>query len=105
MTLQSVEMTAPVAAIPLDPFVDLHESVGPQRIDAALRVGPDLDETDFAQHPQVSRNGRLGQLGKCRDEFTGCPFALGKHVEERAPAGFGYGFENIHVAEYRKQSI
>src|SRR5690349_6447149 len=105
MPLEGVEVTGPVAAIPVDPLVDGDQAVGAQRVDAALRVGPDLDEADFAQHPQVTRDGRLGQAGQCRDQLAGGAFTVDERVEQRAPTRLGDGFEDVHVFEYCTSSI
>ena len=51
MALERIEVVGPVTAVPGDPLVDLHKSVSPQRIDAALGVGSYLDEADLAKHP------------------------------------------------------
>ena len=39
MALQRVEVVGPEAAVPVYPLVDLHQSVGSKRVDAALGVG------------------------------------------------------------------
>jgi hypothetical protein len=48
MSLRRVEMLAPEAAVSVEPFVHLDETVGTQGVDPALRIGAHLDESDLA---------------------------------------------------------
>jgi hypothetical protein len=93
MPLEGIEMIGPVAAIPVDPLVNGDQTVGAQRVDAALRVGPDLDEPDLAQDAQVPRHGRLGQPGQRRDQLAGGALTVDECVEQRTPTRFGDRFE------------
>lgn len=90
-------MIGPVAAIALDPVVDCDEAVGPQRIDAALCVRPDLDESDLAQHPQMPGYGRLSEAGQGGDQFARRALAFGEGVQQGASAWFGDCLEDIHI--------
>ncbi len=103
-------MSGPVAPVAADPFVDLDQTVGAQRVDPALGIRPDLDEADFPEHPQMPGHGRLGQAGQRGDELTRGPFTAGEDVEQRAPAGFGNRLEDIHATSialhlYRRKPI
>ena len=97
MTFQCVEMAGPIAPVPVDPLVDLDETVGAQRVDPALGIGPHLDEADLPQHPKMAGHRRLGQAGQGGDELTRRPLTGGEGVEQGASAGFGNGLEDIHT--------
>jgi len=110
MPFQGVEMTGPVAAVTGDPFVHLGEAVGTQRIDAALSVRSDFDESDLAQHPQVPRHGRLGQARQRGDQFSCRAFTLGEGIQQGTPARFGDCLEDVHFTNiaddlYRRNRI
>lgn len=78
--------------------------------DPALGVRADLDEADLAQHPEVTRHRRLGQIRQGGDQFTGGALAATQSVEQGAPTGFGDGLEHIHASNialrvYRRNTI
>ena len=58
--VQGVEAVLPQRPIGLEPLVDLDERLGPQAVDAPLRVLLDRHETGLAQHPQVTRHTGAG---------------------------------------------
>ncbi len=97
MTFEGIEMIGPVAPIASDPFVDLDQTVGSQRVDPALGIRPDLDKADLPEHPQVPGHRRLGQAGQGGDELAGGSLTAGEGVEQCAPAGFGNRLEDIHA--------
>ncbi|SLF39464.1 Uncharacterised protein [Mycobacteroides abscessus subsp. massiliense] len=71
--------------------------MGAQRVNPALCVWPDIDQSYVAQHAQVARDGGLGQPGQCRHEISGSPFAARQRVEQDSPAWLGNGLESIHT--------
>ena len=94
--LEGVEVVAPVPAVPADPVVDLDQPVGPQRVDPALPVRPDLDEADLPQDPQMPGHGGLGERRQARYELACGPLALGQQIEQHPPMGLGHGLEHVH---------
>ena len=110
VALQCVEVIGPVAPVPVDPFVDLDQSVGAQRVYPALGIRSHLDQSDFAEHPQVAGHRRLSQPGQRGDEFARRSLTSGERVEQGAPAGFGDRLEHIHATSiapclYRRKAI
>ena len=110
MALECVEMAGPVAAVAIDPLVDLDKAVGAKRIDPALGIRPHLDKADLAEHPQVARHRRLGQPWQPGDQFARCALTVGEGVEQGPSAGFGDRLEHVHAPSialclYRRKAI
>jgi hypothetical protein len=103
--LQGVQAVGPEAPVSIDPVVDLGEALPPQRVDAALAVGRDLDETRLPQHLEVARDGRLGDAGEGIHQLPRGPGALEEEVEERAAARVGDGGEDVHPAMNKRPLI
>ncbi len=89
MILEGVEVVGPIAAVAVEPGVDLGEAVAAQRVDAALRVGADLDEAGFAEHAEMAGDGGLGERGEGVDQLARGDGAAGQLVENGAPGGVG----------------
>src|SRR4051812_198512 len=89
-------MVGPEAAVSVYPGVHLDETVRPQRVDAALSVGANLDEADLAEHAQVAGHRGLREIGQGGDQFSRGALAGAQRVEQSAPAWLGHGFEHVH---------
>jgi hypothetical protein len=53
VTFESVDVVGPKASEGLEPRVDLLERLGPDAIDAPLRVHARFDEAGVSKHPEV----------------------------------------------------
>ncbi len=98
MRLEGVEAVGPEAPVTVDPSVELGEAFALQRVDAALALRRDLDETRLPQHLEVARDGGLRDAGEGVDEITRGLRALEEEVEQRAAAWVGDGGEDVHRA-------
>jgi hypothetical protein len=67
MALERVDVRRPQATERREPFVDLHQRLGPDAIDAPLRIHARLHEPGLAQHAQVLRHRRLRQSQRVLD--------------------------------------
>ena len=69
MTFQRIDMRRPEAAKRLEPGVDFHQRLGPDAVNAALRIDPGFDEARFAQYAQMFGDSRLTDLQQI-DQFS-----------------------------------
>ena len=60
-----------------------------------MGIGPDLDQSRLAQHPEVPGDRGLGQAREGGDQFAGRALALGEYVEQSTPIRFGDRFEDV----------
>ncbi len=98
--LVRLEVARPVVPVACGPVVDGHQAVGPQRVNAALRLRPDLDQAHLTQYPQVAGHRRLGQLGESGHQFAGSALAVGQGIQQDSPIRLGDRFEHVHPIEY-----
>ena len=61
MALQGIDVLRPETAEGSKPFVELHERLRSQAVEASLRFDSRLDEAGVFQHAQVLRDRRLRQ--------------------------------------------
>src|SRR6266540_1693178 len=99
MALQRIETARPVAAIGLEPPVDLRQGLGAQAVNASLGVGSHADEARLAQHAQVLGNARLADRQRL-DELTDRALALAQEVEDAAARRLGQDLECGRHAAY-----
>jgi hypothetical protein len=75
MVFQSVEMRRPELAVRGQPLVEICEWLGPDPVQAALRVHARLDQPRISEDPQVLRDGRLAEA-ETLDELTDWSLAV-----------------------------
>lgn len=97
MALEGVELRSPEVPIATQPPVELGETVGPQRVHAPLRVGPDLDQPRLAEDAEMAGHGRLRQIGQDLGQVARRALTVGEEIEELAAARIGDGGEDVHV--------
>ena len=110
MTFQGIQVVGPVAPVAPDPFVDLDQAVGTQRVDPALSIRSDLYQADLPKHPQVAGHRGLGQAGQGGNQLARGSLTAGERIEQCAPAGFGNRLEDVHATSialclYRRNPI
>lgn len=112
MLFESVDAAFPLGAEGFKPGVELSERLGPEAVEAALRVAPDLHQAGLAQDPQVARDARL-RHADVLDEVADGALADPDRIEDAAARGLGDGFENgrrgheanIWYGVYKRKSI
>ncbi len=87
VTLERIDVRLPQAAEGQEPRVYFHEWLGPEPIEAPLRIDARLHEARLTQNSQVFRHRRLGQPQQCFDVAHGS-FRRCKQIEDGAAARF-----------------
>ncbi len=84
VTLERIDVRLPQAAEGQQPRVYFHEWLGPEPIEAPLRIDARLHEARLTQNSQVFRHRRLGQFFDiAHGSLRGC-----KQIEDGAAARF-----------------
>jgi hypothetical protein len=86
--VQAVEVALPKAAIAIEPGLELLERRGSQRIDSALRVDADIDETGVAQNTQMLGYLRLAKA-EAIDEVANGPWSVEQQLNDVETIGLG----------------
>jgi hypothetical protein len=60
--VQSLEVALPNTPVPLQPYFKLLERCGPQGINSALSVHPDVHQPSFTEHSQMLGDLRLAEM-------------------------------------------
>jgi hypothetical protein len=98
--VQGTQPLLPQGPVPTQPFIELGKCLRAQAVDAPLRLLADLDQPRLPQHPQVPGDARSGNRQQCH-QLTGCRFAVGQSLKQRAPAVVGqrpqYRFHRLNV--------
>jgi hypothetical protein len=76
-------------------LIEFAQPLRPERIDSLLRLRTYPHETRFSQYSQMSRYGRLSQLGERLHQLSGRTFALSQDSEHLAPRRLGDRGENV----------
>jgi hypothetical protein len=105
MSFQRVEAAAPGGPVGRQPLVDLAERLGPDPVQAPLRVGAHLDQARLAQHPQVLGNAGLADAQRGHQVADGL-LPLAQQVQDPPPMRLGQYLEhaaNITTSLYNCQ--
>jgi hypothetical protein len=81
---QSVKTPSPQPAIRREPGVKLNQRLGPDAIEATLRVGAHLDQTSLLQHPEMLRDCRLTEA-KLVNELPHRSLPIPENTQNRLP--------------------
>ena len=81
-------MRCPKLAICREPLVELYEWLGPDAVQAALRVCAHVDEACLPEDSEMLGNGRLADA-EAVDELADSSLAVTEEIEDREPAGLG----------------
>lgn len=93
MLFEGVEAVGPLAAIGLEPLVELHERFGPQTIETALGVPAHVDEPGIAQHLEVAGDPRLVHADLV-DQLPHRPLPVPEDIEDPPPRRLRDHIEN-----------
>src|SRR5690606_21162748 len=98
---ERVELVAPEPPEGIEPFLDLLERPGVDRIEPALGLRPDVREPVVPQHSQVLRDGRLAyaELGcDYLDDRPRAALSIGEQLQDPSPHGVTENVERVHQA-------
>lgn len=84
MIFQLVEVRGPQPAIGRQPAIELDQWLGPDAIEAALRVDARLDQSGLLQHPEVLGDGRLTDAEPVY-ELPDRSLPVPKNIQNRLP--------------------
>ena len=107
MVFQPIEMGSPEPAIGSQPLVQVCERLGPDPVQAALRVHPRLHQPRIPEDSQVLRDPRLAEA-KLADELTDRLLAIAKRLEDRYPVRLSKDLKCrklLHHVKYAKHVI
>src|SRR4051812_41861272 len=99
MALQRVQPARPVAAVGLEPGVDLRERLRAQAGDAAPGGGSHADQPRLAEDPEVLGDARLADRQGLH-ELADRPLALAQQVEDAPARRLGQDLECACHAAY-----
>lgn len=85
MILQLIKVRGPQPAIGRQPVVKLGQGLGPDAIEATLRVDACLDQSSLLQHPEVLGDGRLADAEPIY-ELPDRSLPVPENVQNRVPA-------------------
>src|SRR5678815_5680628 len=103
VSLQSIDVLRPEAPEGTEPFVELHERLRSQSIEAPLCFDPRFHQARLSQHPQVLGDGWLRQSKLTLDLAHG---ALGREQQAEDGPSIGLrddgerGFHDGYIAMY-----
>ncbi len=92
--LQGVEAGLPQASVWRKPRVEFDQTLGPQRVDAPLRVGMHMDEPRLAQDTQMLGCRRLRRLQR-GGELADRPRGFEQQIEDPPARGLGEDREQL----------
>jgi hypothetical protein len=100
-------MGRPQLAVGRQPVIEFRQRLGPNAVEAALRVSASLDHSRLLEHPKVLRHGRLAQVEMIHKlSYWSLPFP--KEVKDGLPAGVAQDSEGIecrHPTQYTPMAI
>jgi hypothetical protein len=93
VTFEAVEPIPPRPPVGREPIVDLPEGLGPEAVEAALGIGPDLHQPGIEKHPEMLGHPRLAdaQVGH---EGADRALLFPKEVQDAATIGVGQDREH-----------
>src|SRR5947209_7681274 len=97
MALEGVEPVLPGGPVRPEPFVDLAQRLGPQPVQAALRVDAHVNQTRLTQHPKVLGDRWLTRA-ELRDQVADGALPFAQEVED--PPAIWLSENGEHIAEY-----
>jgi hypothetical protein len=86
MFFESIEARSPELSIRGEPVVELSQRLGPDAIEAALRVGAGVHQARLPEDAQMLRNGRLGEV-EMIDQVPDRPFSVAQQTDNRKSLG------------------
>jgi hypothetical protein len=89
VVFEAVKVRRPELAVRAEPFVELRERLGPDAIQASLRVCARLDEAGVPQHAKVLGHRRLADP-EAVDELADRPFSVAEQIQDLEPVGCIY---------------
>jgi hypothetical protein len=102
MMFESVEVRCPKLPVRGQPVVELREWLGPDAIEAALRIRACFHEARVLEDAKVLGHSRLAEA-EAVDELPDRLFAVAQEVEDLKPPRLGQdlqGSESSHDVEY-----
>jgi hypothetical protein len=98
---ETIQVGRPQSAVGREPLVELGEWLGSDPVQAALRIGPGLDQSCVLEDLQVLGHGRLTEA-EVRHELSHGSFAVAEQVEDGLPVGLAEDLERcrLHGYEY-----
>ena len=94
MIFQSIQPGRPQPAVGRQPGIEFGQRLGPNAVEAALRIGASLDHSRLLEHPKVLRYGWLAQVEMIHKlSYRSLPFP--KEVKDGLPAGLAQNLEGI----------
>jgi hypothetical protein len=81
---EAIEVSAPQASIGGQPVIELCERLGPDAVEAALRIRASLDEAGVLEDSEVLGHGRLAEPEPIH-ELTNRPLAFAEQIQDRQP--------------------
>jgi hypothetical protein len=101
VVFELVEVRRPKLAIGRQPVVELYEWLGPNAIQAALRLRARLDQPRVFEDAEVLRDSWLTEADAV-DEFADGSFPLAEQVEDLKPPRLGQDLECSESHHRRK---
>src|SRR5271154_1328295 len=95
--VQPLEINFPNAPVPFDPDFEFFQRRRAQRVDSALSVYADVDESGVAEHAQVFRDLWLGQT-KAMNHVADRPGPVAQQFDDLEAVGLGQGLQSFHHA-------
>src|SRR5262245_29899820 len=84
MIFEAIQVCAPKASIGAQPVVELCERLGPDPVEAALRIPAGLDEAGILEDAEVLGHGGLAET-EAINEFTNRSLAFAEQIQDREP--------------------
>jgi hypothetical protein len=92
VVFEAIEVRRPKPAVGREPVVELHERLGPNAVEAPLRVRACFDEARILEDAEVLGDGRLAEPDAV-DELADGSLALPEQVEDLNPPRLGEHLE------------
>jgi len=81
-------MGRPECAVGRQPVVERFQGPGADPVEAALGIGPDIDQPGISEHPEMLRHRRLAQV-EMVDQLADRPLTVTEEIEDGPAARFG----------------
>lgn len=103
MFLESIEMGCPELAIGRQPVVKIRQGLGSNSVQAALGIGPDVNEARFLKDAEMFGDRWLAET-EALDELADGPLVFAEELEDGQPARLTKNLEQGRLSHKPKYS-